>query len=68
MKDFVDELNNELKSKGLPEVKPGNQTQLKTCAGCGRGATVLYSINRCRVCIATGYRNRFLPPGRIKFF
>ncbi|WP_235596349.1 hypothetical protein, partial [Leptospira weilii] len=65
---FVDELNNELKSKGLPEVKPGSQTQLKTCASCGRGATVLYSMNRCRVCISTGYRNRFLPPGRIKFF
>ncbi|UPY77974.1 hypothetical protein FH581_003645 [Leptospira weilii] len=68
MKNFVDELNNELKSKGLPEVKPGSQTQLKTCASCGRGATVLYSMNRCRVCISTGYRNRFLPPGRIKFF
>ncbi|EQA61797.1 hypothetical protein [Leptospira alexanderi] len=68
MKDFVDELNNELKSKGLPGVTAGSQVQLKTCAGCGRGATVLYSMNRCRVCISTGYRNRFLPPGRIKFF
>lgn len=67
-KDFVDELNSELKAKGLPEVKPGSQTQLKTCASCGRATTVLYSMNRCRICITTGYRSRVLPPGRIKFF
>ncbi|WP_081605031.1 hypothetical protein [Leptospira alstonii] len=68
MKEFVDELNKTLRAKGLPEVKSGSQTQLKTCSGCGRPATVLYQLNRCRICITTGYRNRFLPPGKIKFF
>ncbi|KAA1293768.1 hypothetical protein [Leptospira interrogans] len=67
-KDFVDELNSELSSKGLPEVKTGSQTQLKTCSSCGRGATVLYKLGRCRTCITTGYKNRYLPPNRIKFF
>lgn len=68
MEEFIDELNSKLKAKGLPEVKTGSQTQLKTCSSCGRGVTVLYQMNRCRVCVATGYRNRFLPPNRIKFF
>ncbi|UOG39707.1 hypothetical protein MAL08_19080 [Leptospira noguchii] len=67
-KNFVDELNNELKAKGLPEVQRGSQVQFKTCSGCGRGTTVLYRLGRCRICITTGYRNRFLPPGKIKFF
>ncbi|AKP25935.1 hypothetical protein [Leptospira interrogans] len=67
-KDFVDELNSELRSKGLPEVKSGNQVQLKTCSGCGRATTVLYNLGRCRICITSGYKNRFLPPNRIKFF
>ncbi|EMF80892.1 hypothetical protein LEP1GSC188_3110 [Leptospira weilii serovar Topaz str. LT2116] len=66
--DFKDELNKELRLKGLPEVKAGSQTQMKTCTGCGRGATVLYQAGRCRVCITSGYRNRYLPPKRIKFF
>ncbi|WP_081100488.1 hypothetical protein [Leptospira noguchii] len=68
MKNFVDELNSELKAKGLPEVKTGNQTQLQTCVNCGRATTVLNKLGRCRTCITTGYRNRFLPPNRIKFF
>ncbi|UVA65820.1 MULTISPECIES: hypothetical protein [Leptospira] len=68
MKRFVDELNENLRFKGLPEVKTGNQVQMKTCSSCGRASTVLYQMGRCRVCITTGYRNRFLPPGRIKFF
>ncbi|XDD52360.1 hypothetical protein AB3N59_18665 [Leptospira sp. WS92.C1] len=67
-KDFVSELNKELKAKGLPEVKPGSQTQLRTCSGCGRAVTLLYSLGRCRICITTGYKSRVLPPGKIKFF
>ncbi|WP_061226517.1 hypothetical protein [Leptospira interrogans] len=66
--NFVDELNNELKAKGLPEVKAGSQVQLKTCSGCGRATTVLYNLGRCRVCITSGYKDRFLPRNRIKFF
>ncbi|EMN90535.1 hypothetical protein [Leptospira weilii] len=66
--EFKDELNKELRAKGLPEVKAGSQTQLRTCSSCGRATTVLYQMNRCRICIATGYRSRALPPGRIKFF
>ncbi|TQE69566.1 DUF2797 domain-containing protein [Leptospira noguchii] len=67
-KDFIETMNEELRSKGLPEVKPGSQTQLKTCVNCGRATTVLYKLGRCRTCITTGYKNRFLPLNRIKFF
>ncbi|MGJ4753468.1 hypothetical protein [Leptospira kmetyi] len=65
---FKDELNKELRAKGLPEVKSGSQTQVKTCSGCGRAVTVLYALNRCRICTMTGYKSRILPPGRIKIF
>ncbi|OOV40191.1 hypothetical protein B1J93_17740 [Leptospira kirschneri serovar Pomona] len=67
-KDFVEELNNQLKAKGLPEIKAGSQTQIKSCSNCGRGATVLYQMGRCRVCVTTGYRNRVLPSNKIKIF
>ncbi|MDI7188390.1 hypothetical protein [Leptospira santarosai] len=67
-KDFVDELNETLRAKGLPEVKRGSQMQVKICSSCGRATTVLYQMNKCRTCVTTGYRNRFLPPGKIKFF
>ncbi|WP_016755799.1 hypothetical protein [Leptospira santarosai] len=66
--NFIETMNEELRAKGLPEVKAGSQTQIKTCSKCGRATTVLYQMNRCRICITTGYRNRFLPPGKIKFF
>ncbi|MDI7209083.1 hypothetical protein [Leptospira santarosai] len=67
-KDFIETMNEELRAKGLPEVKPGSKTQVQTCSSCGRATTVLYQMNKCRTCITTGYRNRFLPPNRIKFF
>lgn len=66
-KEFIDELNSELKAKGLPEVKPGSQTQIKTCSKCGRATTVLYQMNRCRICITAGFKDLRLTLGSSRF-
>ncbi|WP_017214955.1 hypothetical protein [Leptospira noguchii] len=67
-KDLIETMNEQLRAKGLPEVKPGSQTQRLTCVNCGRATTVLYKLGRCRTCVTTGHKNRLLPPNRIKFF
>ncbi|TGK25396.1 hypothetical protein [Leptospira stimsonii] len=68
-KEFIDELNSELKAKGLPELKTGSQVQLKIkfCSNCGKPTTVLYQKNQCRHCLTLGFQRLRLTLGRNRF-